>query len=126
MNSREYKAALDELGLNIASQRTANLLGINIRQSQRYAAGHANVPEPLARLLEMYIKYGTDEKFRTVRCGQKKIEAVLVDATGVWDVNFPWGIERLQGLYPSKRALEQAVRVRFKRRKEQERKAAAA
>jgi hypothetical protein len=65
MESAEYLAALTELGLTVASQRTAKALGVsNVRQSQRYASGDAVIPASVARLLAMYIKHGLPNDVR--------------------------------------------------------------
>ena len=126
MNKDEFRAALERLGLNVASQRTGKLLGLNVRQVQRLANGDSMVPEPVALLLGMYHKYGTDERWLSVTCGRYKIDAVEVDESGIWDVNFPWGTERLQGVYTTESKLEKAVNERFKRKKENDKKRAAA
>ena len=39
MTKTQYRRALKQLGLTIAGGRTAKVLGISPRQSQRYAAG---------------------------------------------------------------------------------------
>jgi hypothetical protein len=58
---KRYLAALDKLHLTVASQQTARLLGIGIRQSMRFARGNAPVSRPVEILLEMYLKHGIDE-----------------------------------------------------------------
>jgi len=60
MSKRQFLAALDRLDLTVASQRTATLLGVGIRQNQRFASGDARVPRPVALLLNMYLKHGID------------------------------------------------------------------
>jgi len=62
MSARKFRAALDELGLTIASQRTARLLGFSVRQVQRLAVGGQPVPRPIELLLQMYLKYGIDDE----------------------------------------------------------------
>lgn len=58
MTAKQYLSALKKLGLGVASQQTAALLGISIRHSQRIAAGDADVSPTLIRLLRMYLKHG--------------------------------------------------------------------
>ena len=111
MTPRQYLAALKELGLTVASQRTAKLLRINVRQSQRYASGHAAIPEPVEQLLQMYAKHGTDEVVREVVCDGKTVEVVQIDGDK-WDVMFPWGIERI---ISASNGLSAAVRARYER-----------
>ena len=120
MNATEFRAALEELGLNVASQRTGKLLGLSVRQTQRLANGDATVPDAVALLIDMYRKHGTDERRRRVRCGRENVEVIEVDESGIWDVTYPWGTERLQGLHTTTPALEKAVRARFKRRQEKQ------
>jgi hypothetical protein len=57
MTTRQFLAALKKLGLSTASQRTARALGVSVRRCQSYAGG-ARVPDPVARLLAMYIVHG--------------------------------------------------------------------
>ena len=111
MTPRQYLAALDELGLTVASQRTAKLLRINVRQSQRYASGDAVVPEPVEQLLQMYKKHGTDEVVREVNCSGKVVEVVQIDGDK-WDALFPWGIERI---ISGSNGLSATVRARYER-----------
>jgi len=57
MTTKEYLKALQTLGLGVASQRTAEVLGVSLRQAQYYAAG-----SPIGRqtelLLAMYLMFG--------------------------------------------------------------------
>jgi hypothetical protein len=53
----QYRKALEQLGLPIAGERTAKVLGISTRQSQRYAAGEA-ISETVALLLQAYLRLG--------------------------------------------------------------------
>ena len=53
MSARKFRTTLDELGLTVASQRTSRLLGIGIRQVQRFAVGEQPVPPPVELLLQM-------------------------------------------------------------------------
>jgi len=112
MTPRQYHEALKELGLTVASQRTAKLLGVNIRQSQRYASGDAEVPEAIERLLQMYTLHGTNETKRLVKCGDEEIELVHIE-DNLWDATFPWGIERV---ISHANELTSTVRTRFKKK----------
>ena len=111
MSPRQYLAALEALDLTVASQRTAKLLRINIRQSQRYASGDAAVPEPVEQLLQMYKKFGTNEVVREVDCNGKVVEAIHID-DDKWDVTFPWGTERI---ISASSGLSATVRARYRR-----------
>ena len=57
MTADQYRAALRKL--LISQRRAALVLGIDERTSRRYAADGA--PEPIARLLAMYIRHGIPE-----------------------------------------------------------------
>ena len=57
MTTAAYLKALKKLGLTPASKRTAELLGIGLRQAQNYAAGD-EVSRPVALLLAMYQQHG--------------------------------------------------------------------
>ena len=57
MTQKQYLQALKKLGLTPASKHTAALLGIGLRQAQNYAAG-AEVSQPVALLLGMYLQHG--------------------------------------------------------------------
>ena len=128
LTARQFLAALDQLGLGVASQRTALLLGIGVRQCQRVAIGEQPVPRPVERLLQMYFKFGTDERKVNVRCAGENVEAIEIDPdaskwdveiddpeAGVWDVIYPWGIERF---YSTPEAITKNVRDRFKEKME--------
>jgi hypothetical protein len=58
MTTEQYLHALKRLGLTPASKRTAEALGLSLRQAQRIAAGECAVPGPVALLLAMYLKHG--------------------------------------------------------------------
>jgi hypothetical protein len=60
MSTRQYLAALDELGLTVAGKATAQALGISLRQCQRISADEVSVPAPVEKLLRMYLKHGLD------------------------------------------------------------------
>jgi len=57
-----FRKALDDLGLTVASQRTATALGLSVRQCQRLATGEQPVPPPVNLLLEMHLKYGLPDE----------------------------------------------------------------
>src|SRR5207244_5034554 len=58
MTTKQYLAALKKLGLTPHGIRTAKVLGQSHRQVQRFAAGEAPIPEPVALLIGMYQKHG--------------------------------------------------------------------
>lgn len=58
MTHKQYLAALKRLGLLPHGIRTAKVLGQSHRQVQRFAAGEAPIPEPVALLLGLYEKHG--------------------------------------------------------------------
>ena len=54
MTANQYRAAIERLGL---SQRKAGaFLGVDERQSRRWAAGDAGIPESVAKLLRLMIR----------------------------------------------------------------------
>ena len=55
MTAKQYRAALEKLGLTIVG--AAPVLGISRRQAQRVAAGDSPVPEPIQKLLALIIKH---------------------------------------------------------------------
>lgn len=59
MTAGQFRAAIAQLGLS--QERAGVWLGLSGRQGQRYATGEAEIPEPVARLLEAALKYGLDE-----------------------------------------------------------------
>jgi DNA-binding transcriptional regulator YiaG len=60
MTPTQYAAAIEKLGL---SQRSAGqFLGVDERQSRRWIAGDARIPESVAKLLRLMIKLGLDPK----------------------------------------------------------------
>jgi hypothetical protein len=116
MTPQQYLSALKGLGLTAASQRTARLLGINIRQSLRYSSGDSMVPATVEKILRFLKDNGTGEKKIRVGRGDKSVEAVLVDpATKWWDVMLPWGTQQFKG---DAADLPAFVTARFKSRKE--------
>lgn len=61
MSSAQFLRTLKKLELTVASQRTAQVLGLSIRQCQRLAAGDSPVPGPLVKLLGCYLRHGIPE-----------------------------------------------------------------
>lgn len=57
----DYRAALKRLGLTPASKRTAELLGISVRQAQRLANGSSPVTPTVEQLLRAYLAHGLPE-----------------------------------------------------------------
>ena len=56
MTPKQYAEAIQRLGL---SQRgAAKFLGVDERQSRRWIAGEARIPESAAKLLRLLIKIG--------------------------------------------------------------------
>jgi hypothetical protein len=55
MTPDQYRRALRRLELSIVG--AGEVLNIKRRQSQRYAAGHAEVPGPLAGLLRFCVRH---------------------------------------------------------------------
>lgn len=62
MTADQYRAALKRLA--ISQRKAAQYLGIDERTSRRYAESGA--PEPIARLLAMYVKYGIPKEQKNV------------------------------------------------------------
>ena len=60
MKPEEYLRALKRLGLTVASKRTAEVLGIAVRQSMRYGSGEQPVSAPIAKLLRAMVKWKLD------------------------------------------------------------------
>jgi len=56
MTAGQYRRALKALDLSIVG--AGAVLGIRRRQSQRYAHGDAEVPQPLAKLLRLALREG--------------------------------------------------------------------
>lgn len=54
MTADQYRAALKKLA--VSQRKAAQYLGVDERTSRRYAENGA--PEPIARLLAMYVKHG--------------------------------------------------------------------
>jgi len=58
MTTEQYLRALKRLGLSPAGKRTAELLGLSIRQLIRIANHQAPVPKFVQILLKMYQRHG--------------------------------------------------------------------
>ena len=54
MTPNQYRDAIKRLGLS--QRKAAALLGIDERQSRRWAAGDAGIPESAAKLLRLMIR----------------------------------------------------------------------
>jgi hypothetical protein len=62
MSQREFRSALDHLGLTICGQATSKALGLGIRQCSRIAHGRVPVPTPVELLLKLYLRHGLDDR----------------------------------------------------------------
>jgi hypothetical protein len=61
MTAREFHSLVTErLGLSVYASR--RMLGVSLRQAQRYAAGEAAVPETIAKLLRLIVREKIDPK----------------------------------------------------------------
>jgi plasmid maintenance system antidote protein VapI len=58
MTHHQFVRALNALELGHASQRTAALLGVKVRQLNKLKTGKQKVSETMALLLNMYRKHG--------------------------------------------------------------------
>jgi hypothetical protein len=56
MRREEYLDALNKLGLLPCSQKTSAKLGLSVRQLARISSGDSHVPEPVAKLMQLYLK----------------------------------------------------------------------
>ena len=56
MTADEYKAAREKLDLY--NVELARKLGIHMRTAQRYERGELDIPDTVARLLQMYVRHG--------------------------------------------------------------------
>lgn len=57
MTTKHYLDTLRLLNLMPCSRATASVLGVSVRQCQRYAVGHP-IPECVQLLLRMYVRFG--------------------------------------------------------------------
>ena len=51
MTPQQFRAALRKLGLTPSSKRSAQALGVSVRQVQRFASGENQIPPTVVRLL---------------------------------------------------------------------------
>lgn len=56
MTTSQYLTALSKLELTPSGKRTADTLGLSLRQCQRIAGGESAVPGPVAKLLRLMIR----------------------------------------------------------------------
>jgi len=56
MTPTQYIRLRKQLGLS--NYALAPILGVSLRQAQRYESGQTTIPDPVARLLTMYGKHG--------------------------------------------------------------------
>jgi hypothetical protein len=61
MDTELYRARLTSLGLHTSDLETQHWLGLSRRQLIRIHQGHSPVPGPLARLLNLYVRFGLTE-----------------------------------------------------------------
>lgn len=60
MTPKQYVANLKKLGLSVYA--SGPILGISMRQSQRYASGETEIPATIAKLLEIYTQHGIPKR----------------------------------------------------------------
>jgi transcriptional regulator with XRE-family HTH domain len=56
MTATQYQRARKKVGYS--NYALCRLLGVSLRQAQRYESGEAEIPETIARLLIMYQRFG--------------------------------------------------------------------
>lgn len=61
MTTETYRARLAMLQLHQSDEETQRWLGLSRRQLIRIHQGHSPVPGPLARLLNLYLRFGLTE-----------------------------------------------------------------
>lgn len=64
MTKTQYLAALKKLRLTPSGKRTARVLGLSIRQCQRFASGETAVPQTVERLLFLLVRHGIPEDWK--------------------------------------------------------------
>lgn len=64
MTTAQYLKAIARLGLSPSGKRTAALLGVSVRQIQRYATGAQPIAKYVALLIAMYLKHGIPQEQR--------------------------------------------------------------
>jgi hypothetical protein len=63
MSAKQFNSALRKLELT--PYASARVLGIGLRSAQRYAAGEQPIPLVVSRLIEMVIKHGIPDAWRS-------------------------------------------------------------
>jgi len=61
MDTAQYRTRLASLGLASCDPETQRWLGLSRRHLSRIYNGHSPVPGPLARLLNLYVRFGLTE-----------------------------------------------------------------
>ena len=61
MTATEYKTAREQIGLS--NYALAPKLGLHRRTAQRYESEEMPIPEPVARLLRMFVRYGIPKEW---------------------------------------------------------------
>ena len=61
MTTTQYRNRLTGLGLHTSDEETQHWLGLSRRQLIRIYYGYSPVPGPLARLLNLYVRFGLTE-----------------------------------------------------------------
>jgi hypothetical protein len=61
MSPDRYRTILASLGLSSCDLETQHWLGLSRRHLSRIYNGHSPVPGPLARLLNLYVRFGLTE-----------------------------------------------------------------
>lgn len=56
ISARDFRRAVEALGYSVYA--STDLLGISLRQAQRYAGGETPVPETVSKLLDMLMRHG--------------------------------------------------------------------
>ena len=62
ISKRDYNMACEALGISVYA--SAKLLGISLRQAQRYSAGDTDVPEVVSKLLDMLMRHGVPKAWK--------------------------------------------------------------
>jgi hypothetical protein len=65
MTPVEYRSALKALNLTIGGS-AAKALDVSKRASKRFASARGRIPGPVARLLEMFLRHGLPEEWRSL------------------------------------------------------------
>jgi hypothetical protein len=56
MTPAQFKAALKKLGATPSSKKAAEMLGVTVRQNQRFASGENEIPPTVVKLLECLLE----------------------------------------------------------------------